>query len=429
MSASDNRRFAIDSLWCLLITLIVLATPSQQLGRLAAADWFQFLGPQRNGISPEAGLLTSWPAAGPKRVWQVAGGGGMSGLAISDGSLYTLVQRDGKQWALALDTATGKTRWQAAVSSAFKNQMGDGPRATPLVSDGKVYVFTGEGILSALSAKDGSVVWSNNTVAEHKGKVADYGMASSPLIVGDLVIVTVGAPKATVAAYHRQTGKLAWTAGQQTTAGYSSAALLQLADSQQIVVFAGAEAIGVEPKTGKQLWSYPYVTDYNCNIATPLAHQGNLFLSSGENHGSVMLAVKPAKTGFQVTEKWTSYGAASVMRNEWQTSILLGGYFYGFDNVGSAGPVTHLTCVEAATGKRMWREIRFGKGNLIAADGKLFITTMKGELVVVQATPTQYKELGRAVVMDRSRQTPSLSQGHLFLRDGKNIICLDVRKP
>ena len=429
MRASDNRCFRIVSLWYLLITLIVLAIPSQQLGRLAAADWFQFLGPDRNGVSRESGLLTSWPAAGPKRVWQVAGGGGMSGLAISDGNLYTLVQRDGKQWALALDTATGKTRWQAAVSNAFKNRMGDGPRATPLVADGHLYVFTGEGILSALSIKDGSVAWSNDTVKEHKGKVADYGMASSPLMVGDLVIVTVGAPTATVAAYHRQTGKLAWTAGQQTTAGYSSAALLQLADSQQVVVFAGGVALGLEPKTGKQLWSYSYVTDYDCNIATPLAHQGNLFLSSGENHGSVMLALKPTAAGFQVTEKWISQGAESVMRNEWQTSILLDGYFYGFDNVGSAGPVTHLTCVEAATGKRMWREIRFGKGNLIAADGKLFITTMKGELVVVQATPTQYKELGRAVVMDRSRQVPSLSQGHLFLRDGKNIICLDVRKP
>ena len=142
-----------------------------------------------------------------------------------------------------------------------------------------------------------------------------------------------------------------------------------------------------------------------------------------------MLTLKPVADGFQVIEKWVSQGAESVMRNEWQTSILLDGYLYGFDNVGSAGPVTHLTCVEAATGKRMWRETRFGKGNLIAADGKLFITTMKGELVVVQATPTQYQELGRTVVMDRSRQVPSLSQGHLFLRDGKNIICLDVRKP
>ncbi len=429
MNANASGRFRILSLGSLLAAVIVLAAPSQQMGRLAAADWFQYLGPDRNGVSQESGLLTSWPASGPKRVWQVACGVGMSGIVISDGNLYTLVQRDGKQWVLALETATGKTRWQSAVASAFKNQMGDGPRATPLVADGHLYVYTGEGILSALSVKDGSIAWSNDTVKQHKGKIADYGMASSPLLVGDLVIVTVGAPTATVAAYHRQTGKLAWTAGQQTTAGYSSAALLQLAGSQQVVVFAGGVALGVEPKSGKQLWSYSYVTDYDCNIATPLAHKGNLFLSSGENHGSVMLTLKPVADGFQVIEKWVSQGAESVMRNEWQTSILLDGYLYGFDNVGSAGPVTHLTCVEAATGKRMWRETRFGKGNLIAADGKLFITTMKGELVVVQATPTQYQELGRAVVMDRSRQVPSLSQGHLFLRDGKNIICLDVRKP
>ena len=279
MSANASGRFRILSLGSLLVALIVLALPSQRLGRLAAADWFQYLGPDRNGVSQESGLLTSWPAAGPKRVWQVAGGVGMSGIAISDASLYTLVQRDGKQWVLALETATGKTRWQSAVSSAFKNQMGDGPRATPLVADGHLYVYTGEGILSALSVKDGSIAWSNDTVKQHKGKIADYGMASSPLLVGDLVIVTVGAPTATVAAYHRQTGKLAWTAGQQTTAGYSSAALLQLAGSQQVVVFAGGVALGVEPKSGKQLWSYSYVTDYDCNIATPLAHKGNPFLN------------------------------------------------------------------------------------------------------------------------------------------------------
>lgn len=438
MSTSGQKRFTVLLMACLVGALGGFGLPTAGTAALQAAepdagantdqDWFQFLGPDRNGISRESGLLKAWPTGGPKRVWQVAGGIGMSGMVISQGKLYTLVQRDGKQWAVALETATGKVQWQTAVATAFKNQMGDGPRATPAVSQGHLYVFTGEGILAALSTRDGSLAWSQDTVKQHRGKIADYGMASSPLLVGDLVVVTVGAPTATVAAYDRKSGKLAWTVGTTGTAGYSSAALLPLGGQQQVVVFAGKAALGIAPKTGKQLWNYPYVTDYDCNIATPLAHEGNLFLSAGENHGSVMLSVKPTSAGFQVAEKWESQGAASVIRNEWQTSILLNGYLYGFDNVGSAGPVTHLTCVEAATGKRMWREIRFGKGNLLAADGKLFIVTMKGELVVVQATPTQYKELGRSVVMDRTRQAPALSQGHLFLRDDKNIICLDVRQ-
>jgi outer membrane protein assembly factor BamB len=117
------------------------------------------------------------------------------------------------------------------------------------------------------------------------------------------------------------------------------------------------------------------------------------------------------------------------MRNEWQTSILLDGHLYGFDNVGSAGPVTHLTCVNAATGERVWQQPRFGKGNLIAADGKLFISTMNGELVIVRATPRAYEEIGRAVVLGSTRQAPSLAGGLLYLRDDREIVCVDVKKP
>ena len=266
MIANFSKCFRASWVSGLMLVSVWLGTSHDNSDFLAAAekdavskaktDWFQFLGPDRNGISPESGLFTSWPTGGPKRVWQFHCGGGMSGLAISDGSLYTLVQRDGKQSVLVLNAATGKVRWQTAVSSAFKNQMGDGPRATPTVWDGQVYVFTGEGTLSALNARDGSILWSHNTVQQHQGKVADYGMASSPLVVGDLVVVTVGSPTATVAAYQRKSGKLVWTVGEGT-AGYSSAALLQLAGQQQVVVFAGQAAIGVDPKTGKQLWRYP----------------------------------------------------------------------------------------------------------------------------------------------------------------------------
>jgi outer membrane protein assembly factor BamB len=117
-----------------------------------------------------------------------------------------------------------------------------------------------------------------------------------------------------------------------------------------------------------------------------------------------------------------------VLRNEWQTSILLDGHFYGFDNVGGAGPVSHLTCVNASTGQRVWQQLRFGKGNLIAADGKLWISTMAGELVLVRATTKGYEELGRVAVLGSTRQAPALAGGLLYLRDDKEIVCLDVRK-
>jgi hypothetical protein len=408
--------------------MILAAIANSGLFGQQRTDWPQFLGPARNGISSEMGLIDAFPASGPKELWRVKGGIGMSGLAVAGDRALTLVQKDGQQWLVALNRATGKTLWETPLASKYTNQMGDGPRATPTIAGDQGFAFTGEGILAAVSLTDGKPLWSHNVVQELKGKPADYGMASSPLVVGDNVIVIAGAPQATLVAYNTKTGQLAWTAGDDP-AGFSSPALLTIGGTPQVVAYTGASAIGVDPKSGEQLWRYPYETDFNCNIATPLAVSGNIFLSSGENHGCVLLSL--ARQGDQLAPKevWKSLGPQSVLRNEWQTSILLDGHLYGFDNVGSAGPVTHLTCVNAATGKRVWQKLRFGKGNLIAADGKLWISTMAGELVLVRATPKEYEELGRATVIGSTRQAPALSDGQLFLRDNAEIVCLDVREP
>ncbi len=392
------------------------------LSSASAADWPQFLGPARNGISPETGLMKVWPAEGPKEVWRVKGGVGMSGLAISGGKLMTLVQKDSKQWLLALDAKTGKTLWETPLAPEYENQMGNGPRGTPAISGDQVFVYTGEGILIAASIKDGNILWKHHPVSELGGTPADYGMACSPLVVGSQVIVTPGAPGAAVVAYDAKSGKLAWKTGDDP-AGYSSPALLKVGGKEQIVVFTGASAIGVQPGSGKVLWRYPYETEFNCNIATPLTVDGRVFISCGENHGCVLLDV----AGKEPIAVWESQGTKSVFKNEWQTAIQLGGYLYGFDNVGSAGPVTHLACIEADTGTPVWQKARFGKGNLIAADGKLFLSTMKGELVVLSATPQGFEELGRKTVLGTTRQSPALSSGLLYLRDDKEIVCLDVR--
>jgi outer membrane protein assembly factor BamB len=293
---------------------------------------------------------------------------------------------------VALDAKTGKQLWQTPLGSEYENQMGNGPRATPTIAGDRAFVFSGEGILAAVGLADGKLLWSHHVVKELKGKEADYGMACSPLVVGENVIVIAGGDGAAVAAYNAKSGKLAWTAGDDP-AGYSSPTLFKLGGKDQVVAYTGASAIGLAPTTGDLLWRYPYETDFNCNIATPLAVEGKVFISSGENHGSALLALKPAGDKFDVVEAWTSEGAQSVLRNEWQTSILLDGHLYGFDNVGSAGPVTHLTCVNAATGKRAWQQVRFGKGNLIAADGKLFCS-MKGAGRGPRAG--RFDELGRA---------------------------------
>lgn len=394
----------------------------------AAGEWPQFLGPQRNGISAEKGLLDEWPAGGPKEVWRVEGGVGMSGLAIREGRLLTLVQRSGKQWLVAHDAKQGTPLWQTALAPEYRNAMGDGPRATPTIAGDRAFVFTGEGILAAVRLADGKTLWSRDVTTELEGQPADYGMASSPLAVGKHVVVTVGAPDATVAAFDAESGKLAWKAGSDP-AGYSSPALLHVGGREQIVAATGASVLGLAPQTGAVLWRYPFETNFDCNIATPLAVDGRVFISSGEDHGSVLLDLKPEADRFSVDEVWSSLGTKSVLRSEWQTALLLDGYLYGMDNVGGAGPITHLTCVKADTGERAWQKARFGKGNLIAADGKLFLSTMKGELVVLRATPEKFDEIGRSAVIGPTRQAPALADGLLYLRDDAEIVCLDVRSP
>jgi len=405
-----------------LVQLGITATTCSQEN-----NWPQFLGIHRNGISAETGLIDKWPDKGPKVIWRSKGGVGMSGLAIDRGSLITMVQIGDEQQVLALNAKTGEELWRTAVAPAYENPQGDGPRATPNIDGEAVYVYTGEGVLASLNFNTGKLAWSHDVVKEHDGKPSDYGMSCSPLVVGDQVIVCAGAPDATVVAYHKKSGEVAWKTGDGP-AGYASPTLLKIGERQQIVAFVGAEVLGLEPGSGQVLWSYPYETDFACNTASPISVDGNVFISAGENHGSTMLAIEEAAGELSAKEVWASLGPRSAMRNEWQTSILLDGFLYGLDNVGGAGPITNLVCLNSKTGEQVWIERRFGKGNLIAAEGKLFISTLNGELVVVRATPDGYQEIGRKNVVGKTRQAPALANGLLYLRDEKEIICLDVRK-
>lgn len=400
-------------------------------GLARADDWPQFLGLTRDGISRETGLISKFSSEGPRVLWRTPLGVGMSGIAVSRSIAetplaVTMDQDESQQYVVALNAASGNVHWKSAIAPAYENAMGNGPRATPAIDQGHVYAFSGEGVLGCFRLSDGQRLWIVETVKTLGGQPAEYGMACSPLLTNDHVLVTVGLPTATVAAYDRKSGELAWTSGTGSPAGYSSPALLQVGPQIQLVVFHGSGAVGMNPQSGKEIWSYPFVTDYSCNIATPFSVDGHVFLSSGENHGSVLLKI-PVASGSEVQEVWSSFGNRSVFRNEWQTSKLIDGYLYGFDNVGSAGPVTNLSCLNAKTGTQVWQKRRFGKGNLIAADGKLWCTTMDGELVIVKATPEKFEELDRATLLGQTRQAPALSEGRLFMRDGTEMICIDLR--
>jgi outer membrane protein assembly factor BamB len=389
-------------------------------------DWTQFLGPQRNGTSAEKNLINSWPADGPKIVWRTPLGVSMSGVAVADGAAFTMFQDESSQFVVCLNAADGKERWRTPVAPVFENAMGHGPRATPTVADGHVFAFTGEGILAAVKSDNGKLQWSVDVPKSLKGKPNEYGVSCSPLVTDGLVVVHSGTNSAAVAAFKIADGELAWQAGTGN-AGYSSPVLMKLGEKTQIVSLTAAGAMGIEPASGKQLWSFPYPTEYDCNTASPVQlDDQHILISAGENHGSVIVALGAGKSGTTAESVWSSLGKDSQLRAEWQTPVIYEGHLYGLDNQGSAGPITNLVCVRLKDHKTMWQKNRFGKSNLILADGKLFLTTMEGEVVIVDASPKEFHELGRASIMETTRQAPALANGHLFVRDDKDIICIDV---
>ncbi|MCA9050919.1 MAG: PQQ-like beta-propeller repeat protein, partial [Planctomycetaceae bacterium] len=304
---------------------------------LQAGDWPQFLGPHRTGVSSESGLISAFPADGPVVLWRKPLGTGMSGIAVVGETAFTMYQNAEHQLVVALNAQTGKTLWETPVAPPYENAMGNGPRATPTVADGSVFVYTGEGILAKLSAENGKVQWSHNVPQELNGPPSEYGMACSPLVIGSTVIVQSGTKSAAVAAFDAVSGNRKWTAGTGT-AGYSSPVLMTLAGKPQVVAFAGAAALGIAPDDGRVLWDFPFETDYDCNTATPVQlSDSTLLISSGENHGSAVLSVTANGDRFSVTTGWTSFGPKSVLRAEWQTPALTNGYLFGLDNIGSAG--------------------------------------------------------------------------------------------
>ena len=188
-----TRHFSAAGFALLILLLPMVASPTDAIRKANAADWPQFLGPDRNGISTETGLIDSWPEGGPREVWRVKGGIGMTGVAVKGDTACTMIQTDGQQRLLALNSETGATKWSTPVAPAYENGQGDGPRATQTIVGEAVIVFTGDGTLARVKLSDGAIEWSHNVLKRHGGRPADYGMACSPLVVSDLVIVKAGA--------------------------------------------------------------------------------------------------------------------------------------------------------------------------------------------------------------------------------------------
>jgi outer membrane protein assembly factor BamB len=386
-----------------------------------AADWPHWLGPASNGSSPETGLLKSWPAAGPKVLWKVPGGDGYSTIAVADGRAITLVQRGKQELAVALDADKGHELWATPIGPAFMNKYGNGPRSTPWIEGDRVFVQSVSGPLVCLTAKSGDIVWQKNLLKEFGAKNITWGLSASPVVADGHVLVIPGSKGAGIAALKAADGELAWKTGDDKAA-YASPTVATVDGKKQAIFFTASGLVGVALETGKELWRQPWITEFDCNIATPLVVGGDkLFVSSGEGNGCALYQLQSAAAPRVV---WESKGPKSVMINYWATSVVHDGHLYGF--AGEFDKRIHLRCVDLKDGKVRWSKDEFGKGALTLADGHLFITTKEGDLVLVRATPEGYDEKGRATILGENRTAPTLSNRRLYLRDLQKIVCVDL---
>jgi outer membrane protein assembly factor BamB len=386
----------------------------------AAADWPQFRGPNRDGISPEAGALKSWPKGGPRVFWKIPLGEGFSQVAAVKDRLYVLYGQGNDDVAAALDAATGKQLWRVRLDDKYSDGQGNGPRSTPTVDGDLVYVLSASGKLAALKTANGQAVWRHDLVGEYGAEPPQWGISTSPLVEGNLLIVNVGGSNnRSVMAFDKTTGKPAWSS-LGDGAGYSAPIAITVGGVRQIIVFTAGSIVSLAPKDGKLYWRVPWKTDYNVNAATPILFPPDkLFISSGYDTGSGLFQIRVAGNRVSATEIWRSRG----MKNQFSSSVLHNGTLYGFDNAT-------LKAIDAASGEERWKQRGLGHGSLILAGGNLVVFSEKGTLALLEATPKEYKQLGAIRVLEGKCWTaPTLANGRLYLRNEEHLIALDWNAP
>jgi outer membrane protein assembly factor BamB len=381
--------------------------------------WTGFRGPQRNGTYDQQPVRTAWPAGGPRLLWKQPVGGGYASFAIARGRAFTIEQRGPQEVVAAYDVRTGRELWTTGWTATFRESMGgDGPRATPAWADGRVFALGGTGELRSLDEATGRVSWRTNILEDAGAHNLQWGMAASPLIVDDTVVVLPGGSGGgSVVAYSRRDGKRVWSALEDQQS-YSSPMLVELAGVRQIVILSAARLVGLTPVTGEVLWEYPWKTDYDVNASQPVIVPGNrVFLSSGYGHGAVMLEVTRADPTWSVREVWRN----NRMKNQFSTSLLHEGYVYGLDE-------SILACLDAATGDVKWKGGRYGYGQVVLASGHLIVLTESGELALVRATPDGHQELLRVPAIEgKTWNHPAISDGYLLIRNATEMAAFDLR--
>ena len=384
------------------------------------AYWTAFRGPNRDGHYDGRPILTNWPKEGLPLQWRQPVGGGYSSFSIANGRAFTIEQRRDDEVVTAYAITDGRELWTNGWPDRFFEAIGgEGPRSTPTYDQGRIYAMGGTGEFRCLDAASGQVIWRRNIIEEAHAAVPTYGAAVSPLIVNDKVIVLPGGANGQgVVAYNKLTGAPIWKS-QSERAAYTSPMLVTLAGQPQLLVLSTRSVMGLSSENGRLLWHQPWIVDNDNAIAQPVILGTNRFLlSGGYGKGCTAYEVTQTNGSFFAVALWHN----SYLKNKFSSSVFWNGCIYGLDD-------ETLTCLDAETGERRWREGHYGYGQILLAGDQLLILSASGELALARASSSQYTELARfPALLGKTWNQPAISDGRIFIRNSVEMACFEISR-
>jgi len=402
-----------------LVTLLTGITPVAD-----RSAWPQWGGPARNFVVDARDLATSWPAEGPRRLWQRPLGEGFSAIVTDGLTLYTMFRDGYADVVVALDAATGATSWQTRYEAPFietcSERLGPVPRSAPLIAGDRLITTSAGGLMNSFDRQTGRRQWSLDLLANTSDAVRACGYAASPLAFEDLIITTAGGQGRGVVAVRASSGEIAWQS-QDFQNGYSSPLLIDLDGQPELVVFTYGEVSGLNPKNGALEWTHPHAADQGVNVATPIWGRDNLlFVSSAYNGGSRVLKLTRRGGKVGVNEVWSN----RRVRIHFGNAVRFGTRIYASNGDFGAAP---FAAIDVNTGDMIWRDRSVARSTLVGVGDKLVILDEDGTLVLATPGDAGLVVHAKASVLGaRAWTAPTLSGTTLYLRDSKQIVALDL---